>query len=113
MTDPSLNRTVSADRSPAAEPRALSALRAAIEDVDRQIVELVRRRVGLAREAGKVKREAGLPVIDEDQEREVLARVRSLAGSAGLPYDELLALQAYLIEIARRAQTHAPHPSRD
>ncbi len=92
---------------------ALAALRSDIEQVDRRIIELIGQRVGLARDAGKVKREAGLPVIDEDQEHEVLARVRALAESAGLPYEELRALQAYLIEISRRAQTHPNPSSRD
>ena len=93
-------------------PEALAALRSGIEQVDRRIIELIGQRVELARGAGQVKRDAGLPVIDEDQEHEVLARVRALAASAGLPYDELHALQAYLIEISRRAQTH-PRSSRD
>jgi chorismate mutase len=92
-------------------PTALATLRSGIEQVDRRIIELIGRRVELARGAGRVKREAGLPVIDEDQEHDVLARVRALATSAGLPYDELHALQAYLIEISRRAQTHPGHPS--
>ena len=59
-----------------------------------------------------MKREAGLPVIDETQEHEVLARVRELAASAGLPYEDLHALQAYLIEISRRAQTRETDPRR-
>jgi 3-deoxy-7-phosphoheptulonate synthase len=92
-------------------PRALATLRSGIERIDRKIMGLIGQRVELARDAGRVKREAGLPVIDEIQEHEVLARVRDLAMSAGIPYEELHALQAYLIEISRRAQTRDPHPS--
>lgn len=92
-------------------PNELAALRSGIAQVDRRIIELIGQRVELARGAGKVKRDAGLPVIDEEQEHEVLARVRALAESAGLPYEELHALQAYLIEISRRAQTAPTHPS--
>ena len=94
----------------AGTPAALAALRAGIEQVDRRIVELIARRVDLARNAGVVKREAGLPVIDEEQEHEVLSRVSGLADAAGLPYEQLRALQAYLIEISRRAQTDPPAP---
>ena len=85
-------------------PKALATLRSGIERIDRKIVGLISQRVGLARDAGRVKRDAGLPVIDEAQEHEVLARVRDLATAAGLPYEDLHALQAYLIEISRRAQ---------
>ena len=91
-------------------PPALTALRSEIAQVDERIVELVARRVELARAAGEAKREAGLPVIDAGQEHEVLARVRALAASAGLPYTQLHALQAYLIDISRRAQTHPSQP---
>jgi 3-deoxy-7-phosphoheptulonate synthase len=93
-------------------PKALATLRSGIERIDQKIMGLIGQRVELARDAGRVKREAGLPVIDEIQEHEVLARVRDLATSAGIPYEELHALQAYLIEISRRAQTRDPHPSR-
>ena len=93
-------------------PRALATLRSGIERIDRKIMGLIGQRVELARDAGRVKRDAGLPVIDEIQEHEVLARVRDLAAAAGIPYEELHALQAYLIEISRRAQTREPHPSR-
>jgi len=93
-------------------PKALATLRSGIERIDQKIMGLIGQRVELARDAGRVKREAGLPVIDEIQEHEVLARVRDLATSAGIPYEELHALQAYLIEISRRAQTREPHPSR-
>ena len=110
--DSSLHPGTSAhSRSRRPAPGALAALRSGIEQVDRRIIELIGQRVELARGAGKVKRTAGLPVIDEAQEHEVLARVRALAEGAGLPYEELRALQAYLIEISRRAQTHPEHPS--
>ncbi len=97
---------------PGQSPKALATLRSGIERIDRKIVGLIGQRVELARDAGRVKREAGLPVIDETQEHEVLARVRELAASAGLPYEDLHALQAYLIEISRRAQTRQTSPRR-
>ncbi len=93
-------------------PKALATLRSGIERIDKKIVGLIGQRVELARDAGRVKREAGLPVIDETQEHEVLARVRELAASAGLPYEDLHALQAYLIEISRRAQMRETNPRR-
>jgi 3-deoxy-7-phosphoheptulonate synthase len=85
-------------------PEPLRHVRAEIEHVDRELVALLVRRVLLAREAGFVKREAGLPVVDAMQEREVLGRTRVLADEAGLPYPELRELMRHVIAVSRRAQ---------
>lgn len=85
-------------------PESLRHVRAEIEHLDREIVSLIVRRVLLAREAGFVKREAGLPVVDPVQERVVLARARVLADEAGLPYPELRELLRHVINVSRRAQ---------
>ena len=85
-------------------PEPLLHVRAEIERVDRDLVSLIVRRVLLAREAGFVKRDAGLPVVDPIQEREVLARARLLADEAGLPYPELRELMRHVIAVSRRAQ---------
>ena len=85
-------------------PEPLLHVRGEIEHLDRELVALIVRRVLLAREAGFVKREAGLPVVDAVQEREVLARARALADEAGLPYPELRELMRHVIAVSRRAQ---------
>jgi 3-deoxy-7-phosphoheptulonate synthase len=85
-------------------PDSLKHVRGEIEHIDRELVSLIVRRVLLAREAGFVKREAGLPVVDPVQERLVLARARALADEAGLPYPELRELLRHVIAVSRRAQ---------
>ena len=85
-------------------PESLKHVRSEIEHLDRELVSLIVRRVLLAREAGFVKREAGLPVVDPVQERVVLSRARSLADEAGLPYPELRELLRHVIAVSRRAQ---------
>jgi 3-deoxy-7-phosphoheptulonate synthase len=85
-------------------PESLKHVRAEIEHIDREMVSIIVRRVLLAREAGFVKREAGLPVVDPLQERLVLARARLLADEAGLPYPELRELMRHVIAVSRRAQ---------
>jgi prephenate dehydrogenase len=83
---------------------ALARVRGEIEAVDREIVMLIARRADLAREAGRVKRAAGLPVVDPAREHEVLERVHELAHAAGLPYTELVDLMRRVIDVSRRAQ---------
>jgi chorismate mutase len=85
-------------------PEALARIRADIEQIDREIVGHIVRRVVVTRAAGFVKREAGLPVVDRMQEREVLARTHALADEAGLPYPEMRELMRHIIAVCRRAQ---------
>jgi 3-deoxy-7-phosphoheptulonate synthase len=94
-------------------PEALVGIRRDIERVDREIVALVGERVRLARAAGQEKRRAGLPVIDLEQEEQVLSRAPELARLADLPRSELRLLQQHLIAIARRAQAPELYPSED
>lgn len=56
----------------------LSALRAKIDELDRQIVELLNQRAEVVVEVGKAKRADGTPVYSPDREQEVLQRVSRL-----------------------------------
>lgn len=51
----------------------LAALRASIDEVDDEIVSLLRRRALLANEVSEAKRDSGLPVYSPTREREILA----------------------------------------
>jgi chorismate mutase / prephenate dehydratase len=55
--------------------RALGALREQIDAIDRQLLELVSRRAGLASEVGRLKIAAGTPVYRPEREAEVLRTV--------------------------------------
>ncbi len=89
----------------APDPQAeLARIRDEIERVDRALVELVARRVQLAREVGAVKRAAGLPVLDPPREAAVVRRAGTLAREAGIDDDEVRYLFWHLIGLSRRAQ---------
>jgi len=51
-------------------------LRDAIDEIDVQILELVNRRLLIARRIGELKQRSGLPVEDRLREREVLQRLQ-------------------------------------
>jgi len=73
----------------------LDKLRDELAGVDRQLIELVARRQELAMEIGRVKRQAGTPTRNFDQEREVIKRARANAADAKISADiaeELLLL---------------------
>jgi chorismate mutase/prephenate dehydrogenase len=64
--------------------RELSELRAAIEHIDRQIVELAAERTRLGARLGEIKQATGSGIRDFSREKEVVDRARAVARGAGL-----------------------------
>jgi chorismate mutase len=54
-------------------------LRASIDQIDRQIVELIAERLRLVMQVGEVKRRRGLNAYDPERERDLLERVGRFA----------------------------------
>ncbi|STO56555.1 bifunctional chorismate mutase/prephenate dehydrogenase [Grimontia hollisae] len=65
----------------------LTHLRDQIDDVDKQMVELLARRLALVAEVGEVKSKHGLPIYAPDREAAMLASRREEAASKGVPPD--------------------------
>lgn len=86
-------------------PPALARAREEIEQIDRQIVELIARRVDIALKVGELKREAGLPTLDHAREAAVIRRAVSWARKAGIEFeDEIRQIFWQLIGLSRRSQ---------
>lgn len=58
---------------------SLAELRTEIEEIDRELVELMAQRTYVAETIARVKAEEGLPTTDEAQEERVMARARENA----------------------------------
>src|SRR5579872_340399 len=56
----------------------LDPLRAKIDEIDRQLIELLNARASIVVEIGKLKQSQGTPIYAPDREKAVLDRVRSL-----------------------------------
>lgn len=65
-------------------PEPLSGLRDAIAEVDRALLELLRRRMELAAEVGSIKAATNRPVVVRDVEDQVLTRARQHAEACGV-----------------------------
>ncbi|MCJ2378668.1 bifunctional chorismate mutase/prephenate dehydrogenase [Vibrio sp. ZSDZ34] len=63
----------------------LDALRDQIDEVDKQMVELLARRLALVEQVGEVKSEHGLPIYVPDREASMLASRRREAEKQGVP----------------------------
>ena len=79
-------------------------LREEIESIDRSIIELIARRVELAREVGRAKRAANLPTLDPAREAAVVRRAGQIAREAGIEDEDVRYIFWHLIGLARRAQ---------
>ncbi|HIE21160.1 MAG TPA: prephenate dehydrogenase/arogenate dehydrogenase family protein [Acidimicrobiia bacterium] len=80
----------------------LDALRAEVARIDTAIVELIARRLEAAAQLGRAKREAGSPLRDFAQEKEVLERARRLAAGEGVPED---LVERVMLELIRSSLT--------
>jgi chorismate mutase/prephenate dehydrogenase len=67
----------------------LSTLRDEISEVDRALLELLRRRMDLAAEVGRIKAEEGLPIVVRGVEDRVLTRARQKAEECGVSEEVL------------------------
>ncbi len=78
--------------------------RAAIDVVDRQLLQLLNTRAKLACELAKVKRETGMEIVDPEREQQVLAQVCKQNGG---PLDQAALTRIFesIIEEARRIQS--------
>ena len=95
-------------------PDPLSPLRDSIAEVDRALLELLRRRMDLAAEVGRVKAASNLPVVVQDVEDRVLGRARQHAEACGVSEDVMAEMfqaiirgsveRQYRVGISRREQ---------
>ena len=83
---------------------ALAERRREIEHIDRQLVELLAKRVQAGKEIGALKRVAGLPTVDPAREAEVIRRAGELARASGIPNEPVRAIFWQIIGLSRRAQ---------
>jgi chorismate mutase/prephenate dehydratase len=58
----------------------IEALRTEIDGIDRELVELFVRRMGVSAQVAALKKESGKPILDAARERELLNKVSDLAG---------------------------------
>ena len=90
--------------TPDHENEDLARLREEIEQVDRDVIKLIARRVDLARQVGAVKRAAGLPALDPGREAAVIRRVSEVAREEGAPEEDVRYLFWHIIGMSRRVQ---------
>ncbi|MCC6929149.1 MAG: bifunctional chorismate mutase/prephenate dehydrogenase [Gemmatimonadaceae bacterium] len=85
-------------------PRPLPLLRAMIDSLDRDLLQIVARRQSLVAEVAASKRESGIRIRDPQREHEVLADRARLADELGLPRGEIESIFRLLLRASRDHQ---------
>ena len=80
-----------------------------IDDIDRQLVQLLNERSHCALQSGKIKQEQKLPLYQPDREREVLENAER-ANPGPLSDAAIRRLFERIIDEARAAERDAMHP---
>jgi monofunctional chorismate mutase len=75
----------------------LAASRQQIDNIDRQIVDLINQRAAVVEKIGKIKSSAGLPINVPHREQEVLKHVAALGASGPFPASRLQAIYTTLL----------------
>jgi chorismate mutase len=83
---------------------ALARCRQQIEGLDRELVQLLARRVGLSKEIGAMKKIAGLPTLDPAREAEVIRRAATMARESGLSDEKVRDIFWHVIGLSRAVQ---------
>ena len=82
----------------------ITELRDEINGLNAQIVELLARRVKVARSIGEAKRDQNLPIVDRTREGEVYMRVRELAKEKGLDPEGVEEVFREIVDLCTKAQ---------
>jgi len=80
----------------------INELRQQMDEVDRELVELFKRRMEVARGVAEYKRGSGMPIFDPKREREKLASVAEMSGEEMADYTRVL--YSLLLELSRAYQ---------
>lgn len=81
--------------------RNLSEIRVEIDSIDKQLIELFKKRMDCARDVGIYKQANGIPVFNEERENEILDKVEQKGGEYG-PHARLL--YSNIMELSRALQ---------
>lgn len=88
----------------------ISDWRKKIDELDRELVELLSQRAQAAHAIGKLKRGAGMPIYEPDRERSVFNNVKAV-NPGPLPDRDLLRIYERIMDIMRQIQREEIAPA--
>jgi len=85
-------------------PVELKNCRADLDRIDDELIQLLARRLEVGLRAARIKREAGMPIVDPEREERVIAQAREWAAQAGLSEDEVAEIVTRIVALSAGAQ---------
>jgi chorismate mutase len=88
----------------------LTTLRQQLDEIDERLVQVLEERFHVTREVGRLKAEVGLPPLDVAREQRILARLGTVAPTAGLDPELLRAIYRRIFDAVvaeHRAANHS------
>lgn len=82
----------------------LSALRSQIDQIDEDIISLLRERLNLTGQIGRLKERLNKPVIDRDREADLNARLDKICREKGLDASFILKIWRLILQESYRVQ---------
>ena len=82
----------------------LAELRTVIDDCDAQLIRAIHSRFSAVEQVGRLKREAGVPVLQPQRREQVMQRYRELGADAALSSEFVERLALLVLEEAHRVE---------
>ena len=78
-------------------------LRQQIDDLDKDIIQLLKKRMGISKEVGKLKEKLDIPVEDKNREDEIIDRLTKQAGR-NLSEEQLIRIFTAVFKSSKQVQ---------
>ena len=78
-------------------------LRQQIDDIDEDIIQLLKKRMSISKEVGKLKEKLHIPVEDKGREQEIIERLTQLAGR-NLSEEQLIRIFTAVFKSSKQIQ---------
>ncbi len=78
-------------------------LRKQIDDLDEEIIQLLKKRMGISKEVGKLKEKLDIPVEDTSRENEIIDRLTKQAGR-NLSEEQLIRIFTAVFKSSKQVQ---------
>ena len=83
--------------------KRIKKLRERIDEIDEEIIQLLKKRMGISNEVGKLKEELHIPVEDKKREKEIIDRLTKKAGK-NLSEEQLIRIFTSVFKSSKQVQ---------
>ncbi len=83
--------------------KRIQKLREQIDEIDEEIIQFLKKRMGISKEVGKLKDELHIPIEDKKREKEIIDRLTKIAGK-NLSEEQLIRIFTAVFKSSKQFQ---------